>query len=85
MAALNFSLVTPSGIVSREEASVIRIPTPCGQVELLPGHCAYVGLLSTGDVQVVTAGAGKTVIFSITEGSLECTDDRVVVLTDAVL
>lgn len=85
MAALKFTLVTPGGVISTEEVSVVRIPTPCGQVELLPGHCAYVGLLSKGDVQVVTAGAGKTVAFSITEGSLECKDDRVVVLTDAVL
>lgn len=84
MTALKFTLVTPSGVVSREEVSLVRIPTPCGQVELLPGHCAYVGLLSKGEVQVVTIGAGKTVSFSITEGSLECTDDQVVVLTDAV-
>lgn len=83
MATLKFSLVTPAGVLSREEASLIRIPTPCGQVELLPGHCAYVGLLSKGDVQVVTSGSLKTVSFSITEGSLECTDDEVVVLTDS--
>lgn len=85
MAALKFSLVTPGGGVSREDASVIRLRTPSGQVELLPGHCSYVGLVSKGEVQLVTTGANKTVSFSVSEGSLECTDDSVVLLADYVL
>jgi len=45
MNALSFALVTPAGVIAREDASLIRAITPGGQIELLPGHCAYVGLV----------------------------------------
>jgi F0F1-type ATP synthase epsilon subunit len=83
MSTISFALVTPSGVRAREEASLIRAITPGGQIELLPGHCSYVGLVSEGALEVVLTPSGKVVSFSIAEGSLECKDDTVTVLTDS--
>ena len=82
MNALSFALVTPAGVIAREDASLIRAITPSGQIELLPGHCAYVGLVSEGNLEIVLSPSGKSVTFSISEGSLECKDNNVTVLTD---
>ena len=82
MNALSFALVTPAGVIAREEAALIRAITPSGQIELLPGHCSYVGLVSEGNIEIVISPSGKSLTFSISEGSLECKDNKVTVLTD---
>jgi F0F1-type ATP synthase epsilon subunit len=83
MNLMSFTLVTPMGIFAREEISVVRVITPNGQIELLPGHCSYIGLVSEGGVDIVTS-SGKQKQYLITEGSLECSEDKVVLLTDSV-
>ena len=81
---LSFSLVTPAGVAAQEDVLIVTASTPSGQIQVLPGHCGYVGLLNEGDLQVVTSANGKTKTFSISEGSIECQDGKVVILTDWV-
>jgi F0F1-type ATP synthase epsilon subunit len=84
MASMKLTLVSPSGVMASEEVSLIRAWTPGGQVELLPGHCAYLGLVCDGELEAVSASTGKILKFSIGDGSLECDNEQVTVLTDRV-
>lgn len=49
---LTFELVTPEGVKFTEEAYEVLLPTPDGQIGVLPHHLALVSLATTGVVSV---------------------------------
>lgn len=52
MAALTFELVTPEGVKFTEDAYEIMLPTPGGQIAVLPHHMPLVSLASAGVISV---------------------------------
>lgn len=85
MADLTFELVTPEGVKYTEEAYEILLPTPTGQIGILPHHMALVALASTGVVSVRRhEGDADSQLehFAISGGMVEIDAKRVRLLAD---
>ena len=52
MALLTVEIVTPERVVVREEVSAISLPTPEGEISILPHHVSYLGALAPGVLQL---------------------------------
>ncbi len=86
MAELTFELVTPEGIKFTEEAYEILLPTPDGQIGILPHHLALVSLATAGVVSVrrrATDTDSQMEHFSTTGGLIEIDGKRVRLLADS--
>ena len=78
---MKLKVVSPLGVFLDEEVSLVRALTPFGQIELLPGHCTYIGIVSSGNVEAITGG--KTIKCTIGDGTLECSEDSITILTES--
>lgn len=84
-AALTFELVTPEGIKFTEEAYEILLPTPNGQIGILPHHMELVSLAVAGVVSVRRrAGDADSEMehFATAGGLIEIDGKRVRLLAD---
>ncbi len=82
---LTFELVTPEGVKFTEEAYEILLPTPDGQIGILPHHLALVSLATAGVVSVrrrQSDSDGQMEHFSTTGGLIEIDGKRVRLLAD---
>jgi F-type H+-transporting ATPase subunit epsilon len=52
MSQLSFEIVTPSGLVFQEEVWEVLLPTPEGQIGILPHHAPLVTLLTPGIITI---------------------------------
>lgn len=52
MAHITFELVTPEGIKASEEAYEVMLPTPQGQIGILPHHMPLVSLAAPGIISI---------------------------------
>lgn len=56
MSLLKLKIVSPERILLETEASSISLPTPLGQITILPNHVPYISVLVPGEVVVVANG-----------------------------
>jgi F0F1-type ATP synthase epsilon subunit len=82
MSLLSLTVVDPTGVQYKDEVSIVRAQTPAGEIEILPGHCPYIGLVAQGGLQVVPNSSGSTISIEIGEGSILCEDNKVFVLSE---
>ena len=80
MAKLSVEIVTPERRVATLSADEVVAPAAEGLYGVLPGHSAFLGLLSAGPLTVRTGG--QTEGFFVAGGFFEVAEDRVRVLAD---
>ncbi|MDO8583827.1 MAG: ATP synthase F1 subunit epsilon [bacterium] len=78
---LRFKLVTPDRVLLDLEVRSISLPTPDGEITVLPGHVALASLLSPGIAKIETEKGMEEV--AVSGGFIRVTPDGVVnVLAD---
>lgn len=77
---LNFEIITPEGIVFSDQVDEVILPTPLGEIGILPHHIPLVSLLSAGEARIKKGTA--VTYFAISGGFIEVKPDKVVVLAD---
>jgi F-type H+-transporting ATPase subunit epsilon len=80
MAKLNVEIVTPERRVAVLTADEVVAPAADGLYGVLPGHSAFLALLSAGPLTVKTAG--KSEVWFVAGGFFEVSQDTVRVLAD---
>lgn len=80
MSFFTFELVTPEKIVLKQEADQITLPTPDGEITLLPHHIPLVTLVSAGELRLKKDN--KEIPLLVTGGYLEVNGSFVRLLTD---
>jgi F-type H+-transporting ATPase subunit epsilon len=80
MAKLNVEIVTPERRVAVLTADEVVAPAAEGLYGVLPGHSAFLGLLSAGPLTVKSAG--QTDAWFVAGGFFEVAEDTVRVLAD---
>ncbi|WP_074406924.1 F0F1 ATP synthase subunit epsilon [Aquimarina megaterium] len=88
-------IVTPEAILFSGEVTSVAVPGIDGEFQMLDNHAPIVSLLGKGDVKVYgemnleeevadkfTKGGNGATLLSITSGTIEMKDNRVIVLAD---
>lgn len=82
MADLSFTLdiITPDGIIYKDEVSEVTLPTTTGSITILPHHVALFAKLVEGEI-VIKKG-GKDQLIAVLGGVVEVGKNTVNVLSD---
>ena len=79
---INVRIVTPLGLYREMETSILNLETLAGQLGILPNHMPLVSMLQVSHMSTVENGERRT--YAVAGGLLHFTDDKAVILTDAV-
>lgn len=77
---LHLDIVTPEKKIHSEEADEVIVPTPSGQIGILPHHISLLTKIAPGELTI--KNAGKEHILAITGGFLEVSDNKVTILAE---
>ena len=78
---LQVELVSPEKILFSGEAESVIARTAGGDIAFLPGHVPFIGTLAVHPVRILLPGGVEEVV-AVHEGFVECSDDRVTILSD---
>jgi F-type H+-transporting ATPase subunit epsilon len=78
MSTIAFKLVTPERVALEQQVEQISLPTPKGEITILPHHVALVAGLTAGEVRIQQGG--KTIPLVISGGIVKIADNVVTVL-----
>ena len=81
MKTFNLKLISPTGIKYEAEANSVFLPTPDGEIEILPDHMPLVALLSPGEILIKLDG--KTEHLATDGGLVEINNNTVKIIADA--
>lgn len=77
---INFEITTPEKVVYSDQIDEVVLPTPNGEIGILPNHIPLVSLLSAGEIRVKK---GDDVTYmAVSGGFIEVRPDKVIVLAD---
>ncbi len=77
---LRIELITPDGPVFEGEADAVSLPTPDGEITVLPHHIPIVSIVVPGSITVRTEGREQ--LFAVSRGVIEVDGTTVRVLAD---
>ena len=81
MAQLSVEIVTPERGVTREDVEGVSLPTPEGEISILPHHTPYLGALAPGEIRLRKDGVES--LLAVSGGVVEVRDGHhVKVLAD---
>lgn len=78
---MQLDIVTPDRRVVVAKADDVVIPAKEGEIDILPGHAPYLGILGTGVLRFVAEG--KSVELMVSGGFIEVDGDRVVLMCES--
>jgi F-type H+-transporting ATPase subunit epsilon len=78
---LQFEIITPDGTVFSEAVDEVVIPTPDGEIGVLPHHVPLVSLLQAGEVRIRMGD--QVTYLAVSSGLLQVHPDKVVALADS--
>ncbi|MFH0873996.1 MAG: ATP synthase F1 subunit epsilon [Candidatus Komeilibacteria bacterium] len=78
---LHLKIVTPERVLHEGEVEQVTLPTPLGEITILPHHIPLVSVLSPGEI--IVKSAHEEVFIAIEGGFVEIIPDGLVVLADA--
>lgn len=81
MNILHLKIVTPERVLHEGEVEHVTLPTPLGQITILPHHIPLVSVLSAGEI--IARSAHEEIDIAIEGGFVEIVPDGLVVLADA--
>lgn len=76
----HFEIVTPEKVVYKDEVEEVVLPTPQGQITILPNHVLLLTQVSTGEI--IVKKDSKEYYLAITGGFLEVANNNVSILAD---
>lgn len=77
---LNFEITTPEKVVYSDQVDEVVLPTPQGEIGILPNHIPLVSLLASGELRIKKGN--EIVYMAVSGGFIEVKPDKVVVLAD---
>ena len=80
MSTFKLKLIAPDGIKYEHEANEVLLPTPQGQIAVLPDHTPLISLLSPGEISVINNG--KESHLATEGGIVEISNNLVKILAD---
>ena len=78
---LQVELVSPEKILFSGEAEMVVARTAGGDIAFQPGHVPFIGTLAVHPVRIIFED-GREEVVAVHEGFVECSHDRVTVLSD---
>ena len=78
---MQLDIVTPDRKVVVGKADDVVIPAKEGEIDVLPGHAPFLGILGTGVLRFVAEG--KTHHLMVSGGFVEVDGDRVVLMCES--
>ena len=84
MPADNFTIkiFTPNGLLLEDISNDVKVPTLEGQINILPNHAKYVGVLSVGVVEYLSHPSREVNKVVVSDGLCSFEDDCVTILAD---
>lgn len=83
MATLKLKVVTPEQLVYEDEVEEVYLPTPDGEIGILPHHLNLMSQIKAGELRIKKSG--KTSYLAVGSGVLQMVDNTLSVLTDQAL
>ena len=85
--SIKFRIVTPERTVFEDSVTQATLPTPDGEITVLPNHCSYIASLIPGELMVKPASSiggknGEEILLSISGGFIEFHNNELIVLAD---
>ena len=80
MAELKLEIVTPEKKVFDETVETVTIPTPSGEIGILPNHAPLISSLKPGILSYSHRGTSERMV--IAGGFIEVSDNKVSILAD---
>ncbi|MFA4995989.1 MAG: ATP synthase F1 subunit epsilon [Patescibacteria group bacterium] len=80
MNTFNLKLISPEGVKYDQTVSEATLPTPDGQITILPNHMPVISLLSPGEIRLKING--KENILATEGGIVEISNNTVKILAD---
>ncbi|MFA5927034.1 MAG: ATP synthase F1 subunit epsilon [Patescibacteria group bacterium] len=80
MNTFRLKLIAPDGVKYEQDASEATLPTPDGQITILPNHMPVISLLSPGEI--VLKISGKDHVLATEGGIVEVANNTVKILAD---
>ncbi len=77
---MHLDVITPEKTVLSDEVDEILVPTPSGQIGILPHHINLVSQISQGEI--IIKKKGKEQYFAITGGFLEVVHGKISIIAD---
>ncbi len=77
---LHLQITTPERVIYADDVDEIVLPTPNGEIGVLPHHIPLMSLLSAGEIRIVRGT--DTVLLAVSGGFIEVQPNKVVVLAD---
>lgn len=83
MAQLYLEIVTPEKVAFSDHVEHVILPTPDGEIDILPGHIPLITMAEPGDLRIARNGTFEDL--AIDRGFIEVRGDKVSVLTEQAL
>lgn len=80
MKTFQLQLITPEKVAVEKEVEEAILPTPLGQITILPDHMPLISTLSAGEI--VLKKGNETLYLALSSGFLEVAENKVRVLAD---
>lgn len=77
---LHLALITPDRVVFEDEVDAVSLPTPQGEITVLPHHIPLLSILAPGSVLV--RRKGEESLFAVSRGVIEVDSASVRILAD---
>jgi F-type H+-transporting ATPase subunit epsilon len=77
----NVEVVTPEGVLFSDDAEMLSLRTPEGEIAFLAGHSPMVGEVIGGDVRIQVS-AGDERVISVAAGFVNVARNNAVVIAD---
>lgn len=77
---LQFEIITPEKVVYKDEVDEVLLPTPNGEIGILPEHISLVSQVSSGEITLKKKNKENHV--AVTGGYVQVENDKVTILAD---
>jgi F-type H+-transporting ATPase subunit epsilon len=81
MSTFNLKIVTPHRVLHDGQVSQISIPTPQGQITVLPHHIPLVSVVSAGPIEI--KADHDDILIAVEGGFVEVAPGGIIILADA--
>lgn len=77
---INLEITTPERVIYADEIDELVLPTPQGEIGVLPHHVPVISLMSAGEIRITKDS--ETTTMAVSGGFIEVQPNKVIVLAD---